>query len=162
MNTNEMAQLPIGQVVAREGYVFLWTTNKYLGDAFSLLVAWGLSYRQTLTWCKPEVGGLGGMFGTNVEFVLIAQRINPGTYAHGSRTNRERVPTSWFQWPSGEHSEKPDDFYAVAQRVAPGPYMDVFARKRRDGWICIGDAVDGREITAALGEYRAPETPRKP
>ena len=150
MSVTCISKLPIAESLAREGYVFLWTTNKYLGDAFKILAGWGFSYRQTLTWCKPERGGLGGMFGTNVEFCLVAQNIRPGTNAHGSRTNRERIPTSWFEWKVRGHSEKPDEFYALVERVSPGPYLDVFARRARPGWTSIGDAIDGSDIVESL------------
>jgi N6-adenosine-specific RNA methylase IME4 len=154
MTVDEIARLPIDKIVAREGYVFLWTTNKYLGEAFRILAAWKLTYRQTIIWCKPDVGGLGGMFGTNVEFVLVAQRINLGTNGHGVRTKRDRVTTSWFEWPaSGEHSEKPAAFYSIVERVAPGPYLDVFARHERDGWICIGDEIDGRCVNEVMSAW---------
>ena len=153
MTLDALKQLPIGQSVAKEGYVCLWTTNRYLGEAFELLAAWSLTYKQTIVWCKPEVGGLGGMFGTNLEFVLLAQRINKGTHAHGTRTKRDRVTTSWFQWPVGEHSEKPKEFYELIERVAPGPYLDVFARKKRPGWDAIGDALDGLDIGSSLQSW---------
>lgn len=150
MSIDEIASLPIRDVLAREGYVFLWTTNRWLGNAFGVLQTWGLAYRQTLTWCKPDVGGLGGMFGTNIEFVLVAQNIRPGTNAHGKRTQGKRVSTSWFTWPKGAHSEKPGDFYALVEQVSPGPYADVFARRVRPGWCCIGNEIDGRDVREAL------------
>ena len=151
LTKEEIARLPIGSLVAEEGYVFLWTTNRHIAGAFDILRAWGLTYKQTVVWCKPDVGGLGGMFGTNLEFVLISQRINPGTHAHSSRTKRDRITTSWFQWPVGEHSEKPDEFYRLVERVAQGPYMDVFARRAREGWASVGDAIDGRDIRDLRG-----------
>jgi N6-adenosine-specific RNA methylase IME4 len=79
------------------------------------------------------------MFSTTTEFVIVAQRINSGTHAHGQRTNGVRVPTSWFQWPRGEHSEKPEEFYAMVEQVSPGPYLEMFARRSRIGWDVWGD-----------------------
>jgi len=160
MTTREIAELPLAKLVRREGYVFLWTTNQHLGAAFDVIEAWELTYRQTITWCKAEVGGLGGMFGTNTEHVLIAQKIRRGTNAHGARTRGVRVNRSWFEWtsrgPRGEHSSKPDEFYEVVERVAPGPYVDVFARRKRRGWTCVGDAIDGRDVREAVNQLVNP------
>lgn len=160
MTPREVAELPLPRLLRREGYLFLWTTNQYLGDAFDVLDAWELTYRQTLTWCKPEVGGLGGMFGTNTEHVLVAQKIRPGTNAHGARTRGVRVNRSWFEWKRGEHSSKPDEFYRIVERVAPGPYVDVFARRKRPRWTCVGDAIDGLDVREAIDRLVSPTQTR--
>lgn len=47
---------------------------------------------------------------------------------------RERVPTTWFTWPRGPHSEKPAAFLDVVESMAPGPYVELFARQPRLGW----------------------------
>ena len=36
--------------------------------------------------------------------------------------------------PVGEHSEKPDEVYRRIERLYPGPYLELFARKPRDRW----------------------------
>lgn len=143
MSIEEITSLPVPRLSAKEGYLFLWATNRHLPAAFFVLDAWGFTYRQTLTWDKGDVGsGLGGMFATNSEFVLVGQNIRSGTNAHGARTNGERVPTSVFRWPRGEHSQKPEAFLDVVERVAPGPYLELFARRRRLGWDAWGDQVE--------------------
>lgn len=40
------------------------------------------------------------------------------------------------------HSAKPDDFYALVERALPGPYVEMFARKRRPGWVQFGDQLE--------------------
>lgn len=40
------------------------------------------------------------------------------------------------------HSAKPDRFYALAEELTgSGPRVELFARRRRDGWIPLGDQV---------------------
>lgn len=140
MTLDEIMALPVGDWAAREGYLFLWTTNRYLEAAFRVARAWTFTPRQVLTWCKPPMGkGPGGMFATTTEFVLVAQRINPGTNAHGPRTRGERIPTSWFQWSRGRHSQKPAAFLDMVEAVSPGPYLELFARPpHRLGWDVWG------------------------
>lgn len=140
MNLPEIADLNVGRLLESEGYLFLWTTSRYLEDAYILVRTWGCTARQVLTWCKPPRGeGPGGMFATTTEFVIVAQKIRPGTNAHGRRTNGKRIDTSWFQWPRRRHSEKPEEFYAMVEQVSPGPYLDMFARRPRLGWDVWGD-----------------------
>src|SRR5207247_2448107 len=48
-----------------------------------------------------------------------------------------------------EHSRKPESVYQYAEDL-PGPYAELFARERRDGWDSYGDAIDGLDIREAL------------
>ena len=41
--------------------------------------------------------------------------------------------------PVGEHSEKPDEVYRRIERLYPGPYLELFARKPREHWTYWGD-----------------------
>ena len=140
MTLTEIGALPVRDLITPEGYVFLWTTNRYLEDAFGVVRGWSLVPRQVLTWCKPPRGkGPGGMFATTTEFVVLAQRIGPRSHARGQRTLGERIDASWFQWPRGEHSAKPEAFLDMVERVSPGPYLELFARRNRLGWDTWGN-----------------------
>jgi N6-adenosine-specific RNA methylase IME4 len=140
MSTADIAGLPIARILEREGYVFLWTTNRYIEDAFRVVRGWGFTPRTLLVWCKPPRGkGPGGMFAITTEFVVVAQHIGPRSHARGKRTKGERIDTTWFEWPRRRHSEKPEEFYALVERVAHGPYLDMFARRSRLGWDVWGD-----------------------
>lgn len=66
------------------------------------------------------------------------------------RSLNERVNTRWFQWPRGAHSAKPDAFIDMVERVSPGPYVEMFARRARFGWDYWGDE--------SLGTATIPET----
>ncbi len=47
---------------------------------------------------------------------------------------------STFSAIAGEHSEKPEAFYRdIVERLTPGPYVELFARRHRDGWTCLGN-----------------------
>lgn len=150
MTLDEIKALQVAKFAEPEAYLFLWTTNRYLEDAFTVARAWTFTPRQVLTWCKPPMGeGPGGMFATTTEFVVIAQRIGPRSHARGKRTNGIRIPTSWFQWPRGAHSAKPEHFIDTVEQVCPGPYLELFARRQRLGWSVFGDEVDGISLESA-------------
>jgi len=44
-----------------------------------------------------------------------------------------------FAATKGHHSRKPDRFYEIVERVSPGPYLELFARRRRYGWDVWGN-----------------------
>lgn len=151
MSLEAIAAIPVASVLRSEGYLLMWVPNVHLPNAFSILSAWRLAYRQTITWCKEECAiGLGGIVASATEHVLVAQKIRPGTNAHGARTRRRRADKNWFVWPRTAHSAKPDEFYALVEHLLPGPYLDVFARVPRPGWTCIGDEIDGLDVTEAI------------
>jgi len=43
--------------------------------------------------------------------------------------------------PVGAHSEKPSEVYSRIERLYPGPYLELFARKPRDGWTTWGNEI---------------------
>lgn len=140
MTFDQMQRIDVARLIEPEGYLFLWTTSRYIESAYNLVRAWGFTPRQVLVWCKPPRGqGPGGMFAITTEFVILAQRIGPASHARGKRTTGQRIDTSWFQWPRRRHSEKPEEFYSMVEQVAPGPYLEMFARRPRLGWDVWGD-----------------------
>ena len=38
-----------------------------------------------------------------------------------------------------EHSRKPDEIYDIIENCSPGPYLELFARHGREGWVQWGD-----------------------
>jgi N6-adenosine-specific RNA methylase IME4 len=38
-----------------------------------------------------------------------------------------------------EHSRKPDELYSVIEACSPGPYLELFARHPRKGWVQWGN-----------------------
>lgn len=70
------------------------------------------------------------------ETCIIAAR--PGA---ASRIQRHDIPSVIFA-PLGQHSEKPAIFYELVEKLAPGPYLELFARASRGPqWTAIGDAL---------------------
>ncbi len=85
-----------------------------------------------LVWCKKPKGIVVGSFTGTTEYVLFCRRGNLGA--------RERQDSTWFQWPrSNSHSRKPEAFLDLVERVSPGPYLELFARRQRLGWDTWGN-----------------------
>lgn len=134
MSLDEIGSLPIPELCAKDAHLYLWTTNRYLRDAFAVCEGWGFRYSQLLVWAKKPMGiGVGGAFQTNAEYVLFARR--------GSLKALRRIDTCWFNWPrmGNNHSRKPEAFLDLVEQVSPGPYLEMFARRARFGWDYYGD-----------------------
>lgn len=133
MDLNEIAELPVPALAEMESHLYLWTTNAFLEPAYVVARAWGFKPSQLLTWAKTPRGvGPGGAFTTTTEFVLFARR--------GSLTPLAKQESTWWNWKRGEHSVKPDAFYDLVERVSPGPYLELFARRARLGeWSYWGN-----------------------
>ena len=44
-----------------------------------------------------------------------------------------------------EHSRKPDEQYQLIESCSPGPYLEMFARGTRPGWMSWGNQADDYE-----------------
>jgi N6-adenosine-specific RNA methylase IME4 len=143
MSVKEIRKLPVEALAEDDAHLYLWTTNRYLADAFDIVSAWGFRYSQTLIWAKTPMGkGPGGTWAQNAEFILFARR--------GSLASLQRFDSVWFNWKrmGKAHSRKPDAFIDMVEQASPGPYVEMFARRARFGWDYWGDQSLG---TARLG-----------
>ena len=138
MSLARIMALPVGRLAARDAHLWLWTTNALLPTAYEVAEAWGFTVRSPLTWVKFRLG-LGGRYQLRnaTEQLLFCTR---GRAPLGSRSQ----PT-WFNAPVQEHSRKPAEQFAIIERVSPGPYLELFARRRPESnqpWAVWGDQVD--------------------
>ena len=138
MSLARIKALPVGSLAARDAHLWLWTTNALLPKAYEVAEAWGFTVRSPLTWVKFRLG-LGGRYQLRnaTEQLLFCTR---GKAPLGSRSQ----PT-WFNAPVQEHSRKPAEQFAIIERVSPGPYLELFARRRPESnqpWAVWGDQVD--------------------
>lgn len=117
----------------KQAHLWLWVLSPHIDWGYHVSRAWGFEPLQTITWCKPGLGV--GRFQCNTEHVLLCRKGsrqgNPFGMTHGTH----------FSWPRGCHSEKPDEFYDLVQSVSPGPYLEMFARRFRAGWMVTGNEV---------------------
>lgn len=133
MSIDEIAALPIGELASDNAHLWLWVTNTDWREQVSVMDAWGFSYRACLTWIKPRMG-LGWYLRNQTEHLLLGVR--------GRAPMRFRGQGSWMYAPLQEHSHKPEEQFAVIERCSPGPYLELFARRRRPGWSAWGNEVE--------------------
>lgn len=141
MTVDEIAALPVADLAGPAGgYLFLWTTNHYLPASFGIVTAWGFTYAQTLIWKKGNASPFGGSVAPNsAEFLIVARR--------GRMRGIGRAASSVIEAVTGVHSAKPAVFGDLVERVAPGPYVELFARAPRLGWDSWGHGYELGEVS---------------
>lgn len=126
---------------APQSHLYLWALTPHLDWGFDVARAWGFEPITVLTWCKPGLGA--GRFRCNTEHVVVGRKgsRHGNPFGQGGRY-AQATDGTWFQWPRGRHSEKPEAIFDLAERLSPGPRLEMFARSRRLGWDAWGNEVD--------------------
>jgi N6-adenosine-specific RNA methylase IME4 len=140
----QIAAVPVSELLTEDGVVWLWTTNGFLLEAGDIARdAWGLTYRNTLIWDKERVGT--GIYLQNAtEQVLIFTRGKPVTRFEGH--------ANIIRGGVREHSRKPDSFYELVEATCPGSKLELNCRQERTGWTCSGAETDLFPATASAQE----------
>lgn len=153
----------IKAVAAPDCAIFLWTCAPLLMETAEMVKAWNLRYiTKAFTWLKtmPNGGyfvGLGSHTRANTEDVWL---LSNGTPRRQATDIYQIVPTMESEAvsaPLGRHSAKPAEVYRRIERYSEGPFLEVFARKRRPGWTTIGNELDGLDIRQSLARLAADE-----
>lgn len=128
MTINEIKDLKLP--FTDNAIIFLWTTHKFLPDAFEILKTWEFEYKATLVWNKEKIG-MGAWFRMQCEFCLFAIKGKP---FWNNTTERDIIIES-----RREHSRKPDSFFEMVNKICVGRKLEYFAREKREGWDIFGN-----------------------
>jgi len=113
--------------------LFLWATAPFTPEGLQLCEAWGFEYKTHFVWIKDKstYGKLGFYAYSQHELLLVATK--------GSCLPREgSLVPSVIVAPKEDHSTKPELVYQIIEKMYPGPYIELFARKKRDNWETWG------------------------
>lgn len=127
---------------AENAVLFLWVTNPFLQEAFKVISAWDFEYRTNMAWVKQNLirPGVGFYVRGRHELLFICTK---GTFVP-DQTGKEPIG-SVIEANVGEHSQKPDIIYKIIESMYPeGKYLELFARKTREGWTSWGNELDGK------------------
>lgn len=139
MELQEILDLPVGNLAAARSHLYLWVPNALLMEGLRTMKAWGFTYKANIVWFKvrkdagPDGRGVGFYFRNVTELVLFGVRGSMRTLKAG-RTQVNLLATR-----KREHSRKPDEIYDIIEACSPGPYLELFARFRRNGWSQWGN-----------------------
>ena len=146
MSDADILALPVSDLADDNAVLLLWATWPKLTQAcLPTIEAWGFEYKTAFPWVKiTDIShdlwgelkikvpyGVGFWARGTSEPLLIATRGNP------------KPPSNSFIGllsPNLHHSRKPDEVYDYAESL-PGPYLELFARRKRPGWHVWGNEV---------------------
>lgn len=137
MKTEEIKKFPVAELADDNCHLYLWATNNHLPDAFAVMEAWGFRYITCITWVKNSIG-LGQYYRGLSEHCLFGVKGRlPYKVINGKRAQGKTA----FYAEKTRHSEKPDEMRKMIELVSYAPRIELFARKRFDGWDALGNEV---------------------
>tara|TARA_Y100000310_G_scaffold325071_1_gene387985 strand:- start:128 stop:610 length:483 start_codon:yes stop_codon:yes gene_type:complete len=138
----DLCALPVPSIADDDCALFLWTTAPCLIEATNVLEAWGFTYKtKAFCWIKQNKVSMGLFTGmgywtrSNTEDCWLATKGHP-----------KRIDARVHQVimsPIQGHSQKPAIVREkIVQLMGDLPRIELFARKKVDGWDAWGNEVE--------------------
>jgi N6-adenosine-specific RNA methylase IME4 len=134
MTVDELCDLPVKELAAKDAHLHLWITNAFLFDAPRIFDAWGFEFRSSFVWCKPQMG-IGNYWRNSHEILLTAIR------GDAKRFN-DRSLMSHGTFRRTKHSAKPEEIRGYIERASHGPYLELFGRRLAENWTVWGNEIE--------------------
>jgi len=135
LTLDRIKAMPVADLAEDDAHLWLWVTNATLRAGYDVMEAWGFTPRSPLTWIKPRLG-LGQYLRNASEHLLFGTR--------GRAPVAYRAQPTWMFAPLQDHSHKPEEQYAIIERISGGPYLELFARRPQPGWDAWGNQIDSQ------------------
>ncbi len=173
LTIERIAALPVQTVMADSAVCCLWTPATHLAEGLGVLKSWGFIHKQVWVWIKttkkrrvledgtPHLAfGMGRLARNASEYILVGVRGDkPGDLY--SQVQDHSIRNVFFA-PATPHSVKPECVQDALDLMFPSaPKLEMFARRQRPGWTCIGNEApdtEGRDIRDSLQDRAATET----
>ena len=139
MNFEDICKLNISKIAENNCALFLWITCPQLPLLFPLLKSWGFEYKTiAFVWvkrCKKSwhkwFFGQGYYTRANAELCILATKGKPKRIKKGI--------SQIIDTPVMEHSRKPFEVEKRIKQLFRGPYIELFARQEKKGWVTWGN-----------------------
>lgn len=154
MRIEDICELPVKEIANDPSHLYLWCPNALLPWGLQVMKEWGFQYKGNVVWYKirkdggPDGRGVGFYFRNVTELLLFGVCGNLRTLPPGRRQ------VNLIESQKREHSRKPDEVYTIIEECSPSPYLELFARNPRAGWIQWGDEL-GKTIPNYSSAYAA-------
>lgn len=142
MALDDIYALGVGDVAEDESHLYLWVPAKFNREGIGVKCAraWGFTVINEFVWKKRNFG-LGAFPRPQHEILLVCRK--------GKLPFTPRDVGSVQTWDQARainnggkiHSQKPDGAIDLIERASPGPYLELFARRKRMGWDTWGDQI---------------------
>lgn len=153
-NKDWIKQLPVPSICDKDCVLFLWVVSPLLDEGLETLKAWGFDY-VTLAFCwvketalGMQVKNLGRWTMGGVELVLLGRRGSPKRIKNNVLQTVFDIRTA--------HSKKPEEVkHRIVELMGDLPRIELFARKRTEGWDAFGNEVES-DIDLLGGGFHRP------
>lgn len=155
LSFEEIMDLPVHLVADEKCHLYLWIPNALLTEGLETMRRWGFTYKTNIVWYKirkdggPDGRGVGFYFRNVTELILFGVKGKMRTLKPG------RTQVNIIRTRKREHSRKPDELYNTIEKCSPGPYLELFARGKREGWTVWGDQSENYEPTWPTYSYNS-------
>lgn len=128
----KIGELPIAKLAEENCHLYIWCMCAFVPHALWLTELWGFKYANLLTWVKPDA--FGWNWANRTEHMVFAYK--------GKAEMKNKALENVFGAQSREHSRKPEISYELIERASFGPYLEIFARRKRKDWAVWGNQVE--------------------
>lgn len=148
MTIEQIKSLPIRMLAKPDALLLLWGTGAMTPQALDVMKAWGFTYKSHMVWRKTTPSGKVRM-GTGYWARSMHEPVFIGSIG---KPRKITAFPSLFDGIAREHSRKPDEFYDIVMRHAPGKRRcDIFSRETREGWEAWGNETGKFDVTHTGG-----------
>ena len=148
MSIDDIRNLPVRELADKNCILFMWVTFPTLREAFSVIDAWGFTYKTVaFAWVKQNkktsslFWGMGYWTRSNAEICLLATKGKPKRQSAGVH--------QFIISPIEQHSKKPDEARnKILALMGNLPRVELFARQKTPGWDAWGNEI-ASDITLA-------------
>lgn len=168
MPMSHIAALPVKKLANPRGCLLaLWVPGSMIQHGLEVMRAWGFSHKQVFVWVKLKKGhqkekdinngtrvGMGHLFRQSHEIALIG---TSGKSVYPYMKNHSQRSVS-FDLNIG-HSIKPETLQKRLELMFPNANkLEMYARRVRPGWDCLGNEIDGRDLVDSVGDIAKENT----
>jgi N6-adenosine-specific RNA methylase IME4 len=162
MGPKQVAEIDVRSIADPSWSVLaLWVPSTLLAEGLNVMTSWGYCFKQTFVWVKIKKNidedesdlnnmiafGMGRLFRQAHEIALIGTM--GSVYSHLKNKSQRSVE---FDINQG-HSTKPELLQDRLERMFPeANKLEMFSRRIRPGWTCVGNAIDGKDINQSIRE----------
>lgn len=135
MPKEELLALPIKSMADNDCILFMWAQDAHLETALTLGRAWGFTYKTIgFIWDKQNFG-MGYWTRKGAEICLLFTKGHPKRISGNVR--------QFISEKAGKHSSKPEIIRErMVQLMGDLPRIELFARRKVEGWDCWGNEVE--------------------
>jgi len=143
MALDDIKNMPVDQVADETAHLYLWVPNALLPQGLEVMAAWGFNYKGNIIWEKVRKDGQPDGRGVGFYFRNVTEMLLFGVKGNNARTLAPaRSQVNILRTQKREHSRKPDEIFEIIENCSNGPFLELFARGTRPGWVLWGNQAD--------------------